>query len=127
MLSTEMKSLKEIENLSVLQKTEYYRALRTYCEKNVDRKPVNPFTRRIMYLLGRLIRAYEFEMRGCENIPKDDSVIFVCNHSNSHDFFNLTEAFVKLRKKVTPLAAWDGLNWFSRLLFKMGNITFITI
>lgn len=60
-----------------------------------------------------------------ENIPEDVALIFVGNHSNSHDFFVIKETFSRIKKSVTPLAAYDGLNALARLAFYLGNITFI--
>lgn len=119
------KTIKELENLSSEERAKYFQFMKDYCANNVKRKSFSSFTRRIAVLIGLFMRKYKLEIRGAEKIPQNEEIIFVCNHSNSHDFFTLTEVFTKLRRKVTPLAASDGLNWLSKLLFRMGNITFL--
>lgn len=51
--------------------------------------------------------------------------IFICNHSNSHDFFTIIEAFGKIGRKVTPFGASDCLNFLTKQLFKLGDVTMI--
>lgn len=119
------KTIKESENLLPEERAMYFQTLKKHCVNNVKRKPFNSFARRIVFLIGLILRRYELEIRGAENIPEGEEIIFVCNHSNSHDFFTLTEVFTKLQKRVTPLAASDGLNWLSKSLFRMGNVTFL--
>jgi len=119
------RTIKELENLSPEERATYFQSLKNHCANNIKKKSFNSFTRRIVFLLGLIMRKYELEVRGAENIPKSEETIFVCNHSNSHDFFTLTEVFTKLHIRVTPLAASDGLNCISKLLFHMGNITFL--
>ena len=72
-----------------------------------------------------MLRNYKLEIKGTEKIPSDSNVVFVCNHSNSHDFFTLSETFRKIGRNVTPLGAWDGLNFLVRLVFSLGDVTFI--
>lgn len=119
------RTIKELEYFSSEERANYFQSLKNYCANSIKRKSFNSFTRRIVFFLGLIMRKYELEIRGAENIPESDATIFVCNHSNSHDFFTLTEVFTKLHIKVTPLAASDGLNCISKLLFRMGNITFL--
>lgn len=37
----------------------------------------------------------------------------------------IKEVFSRIKRSVLPLAAWDGLNYVSRLAFYLGNVTFI--
>jgi hypothetical protein len=55
----------------------------------------------------------------------EDSALFVCNHSNSHDIFVVNEVFKKIKIPVSTLVAWDGLNFLSRTIFRMSDATFI--
>lgn len=110
--------------MSVRERAEYYHLLREYCER-YKKKPFNLFTRKIIYIVGLMMRKYKLEIRSIENIPKGDSAIFVCNHSNSHDMFTVTEVFSKLGLKVSPFAASDDLNVISRVVFDMMNATLI--
>lgn len=70
------------------------------------------------------IRKYDLDIIGRENIPYN-SAVFICNHSNSHDFFTIQEVWNDLKRPVTPFGANDCLNLFSTLLFKAGNVTLI--
>lgn len=71
------------------------------------------------------MRNFPIEIRDEDNIPGDTEVVFVGNHSNLHDFFVIKEVSKRINRHVTPLAAWDGLNLLSRIMFYLGNITFI--
>lgn len=119
------KTLKEIESLLPNERKQYYQMVRDYCIAEIPLKTYGSVKRRIAFVISKFMRRYKLEIRGIENIQANDSAIYVCNHSNSHDFFTLTETFVKINKKVTPLAAEDGLNWISRMMFGLGNSSFI--
>lgn len=45
--------------------------------------------------------------------------------SNSHDVFIIKEVFRKLKRNISPLVAYDGLNTLSRTFFFMSDGTFI--
>lgn len=125
MQGAELKSIKEIEKLSSDERIQYYQHVKDYCIAEIPLKSFSTIKRKLAYIISKFMRKYELEIRGTENIPANDSVIYVCNHSNSHDFFTLTETFVLINKKVTPLAAVDGLDWITRMIFDFGNTTFI--
>ncbi len=117
-------NFKEIEALTSEEKKVYFEKLRELCKARHVHRTTNSA---IVCLIGRLapfFRKYEIEILGAENIP-DDTVVFLCNHSNTHDFLTIREVFCKLNKKVAPLGAWDGLTFFSRLLFRLGDVTLI--
>ena len=112
-------SLNILENLSTSERIQYFNDIHKICEKRrVDRQRVS-LIKRGLARLTPLFRKYPLEIEGTENIPADENVIFLCNHSNSHDAFTLLEVFVKLHKNVSWLGAWDGLNWLSRLFFRL--------
>lgn len=125
MQGAELKSIKEIEQLSSDERIQYYQHVKDYCIAEIPLKSFSTIKRKLAYIISKFMRKYELEIRGTENVPVDDSVIYVCNHSNSHDFFTLTETFVKTNKKVMPLAAEDGLNWISQIMFSLANSIFI--
>ena len=78
-------------DLSISEKKAYYEQLRKECvefknaQANIGQgliKTIYPF-----------LRKYQIELQGEENIPKDTRVLFVANHSNSHDIFTAYEMF----------------------------------
>ncbi len=116
-----MKSVREVEQYSLSQKQEYYSFLRNVCNGLKTRS----FTcDKIIVLLAPMLRNFEIEIRGIENLP-EHNLLFVANHSNSHDYFVTKEVFGKMQRNVTPMGAWDGLNALARFVFKAGDVTFI--
>ena len=119
-----LKDYKEIEVFTPEERKQYFDKLHEHC---IDRSVRRTTNDAITYLIGKIapsLRNYEIEILGVENIP-DETAVFLCNHSNSHDFFTIREVFYRLSKRVTPLGAWDGLNLCSRLLFRLGDVTLI--
>ena len=114
-------SLNELEALPYAKRHVYFERLMAECKSMCVSKPIWPFVVRTIGRIVPLIRPYDLVIEGEENIPSDTEVIFLCNHSNSHDFFTVDELFYKLKKQVSPIVAWDGLSWFSRLFFRLGN------
>lgn len=114
-------SFKEVETLSNKEKQEYYLRLRRFC---YGKHFFSITCKRIIALISPHLRNFELEIRGTENLDIDSNAVFVCNHSNSHDFFTTEEVFSRIKRSITPLGAWDGLNFFSRLLFALGDVTF---
>lgn len=118
-------SLKELESLSLEEKEKYYKILKEYCDSikvNIESKKIS---KKLISLLAPHLRKYKLEIYGDENIPKEDSAIFICNHSNSHDFFTTHEVFNELNRNVTPFGASDCLNFVSLQMFKLGDVTLI--
>ena len=70
-----------------------------------------------------ILRNYEYEIIGMEHIPDNGNALFMCNHSNSHDFFTIHEIFEKIGINVSVLAASDDLNIFTKLLFQISDAT----
>jgi len=79
----------------------------------------------VLSALCPVLRSFPIEIRGDENLP-EGAAVYACNHSNTHDFFVMTEVFSRLGRPVTTLAAWDGLNLLSRIAFTLGNAVFVT-
>lgn len=118
-------SIKELERLSIEEREKYYQSLREYCSSikvNIESKKIG---KKILSLLAPNLRNYKLEIYGEENIPKEDSAVFICNHSNSHDFFTTQEVFNNIDRNVTTFAASDCLNFISLQMFKLGNVTLI--
>lgn len=112
-----------LEKLSISERKEYYEHLRLLClnahsdHLNVGQdiiKKVYPF-----------FRKYEIEIQGEENIPRDSNVIFVVNHSNSHDIFTAYEFLSKLDRKGSAMVATDCLNPITTGIFKVSNATLL--
>lgn len=118
-------SIKELELLTINEKEKYYQMIREYCDflkVNIESKKIS---KKIISLLAPHLRKYKLEIYGDENIPKNNSAIFICNHSNSHDFFTTQEVFNELNRNVTLFGASDCLNFISLQLFKLGDVTLI--
>lgn len=118
-------SIKQLESLSIEEKEKYYEMIREYCDLlkvNIESKKIS---KKIISLLAPHLRKYKLEIYGDGNIPKDDSAVFICNHSNSHDFFTTQEVFNELNRNVTPFGASDCLNFISLQMFKLGDVTLI--
>lgn len=113
---------KEVESWSIPNKKLYYNSLQNECKKR-KQKPTGCSW--LIATIAPLLRNFPIEIRGAENIPEDTTVVFVGNHSNSHDFFVIKEVFSRIKRSVSPLAAWDGLSLISRTAFYLGNVTFI--
>ena len=118
-------SIKQVASLSDEDREKYYSMVRNYCESlkvNIESKKIS---KKIISLLAPNLRNYKLEIYGDENIPKDDSAVFICNHSNSHDFFTLHEAFGSMNRNVSPFGASDCLDFLSLQMFKLGDVTLI--
>lgn len=72
-----------------------------------------------------LIRKYQIDIQGAENIPKDSNVLFVANHSNSHDIFTAYEMFSFLERKGSVMVATDCLSPITTQVFNISNATLL--
>lgn len=72
-----------------------------------------------------LLRNFPIEIRGKENLPTNETALFICNHTNTHDVFVTMEVFARLKRSSISFCAWDGLNIVSRIAFAMGNTVFV--
>lgn len=70
--------------------------------------------------IAKKLNKFNIEFLGLENIP-NSPCIFICNHSNSHDFYTIQELFEMLNRSVNVLVGSDCLNFPSRLLFELGS------
>ncbi len=119
------KSLKTIENMSPDERKAYFDEMHEICKNRKVKRYTNPFILNILALFIPLTRNFEIEINGEENLMDVGNAIYLCNHSNTHDAFVVREVFHKLKKEVAPLVAWDGLNCFSRLLWKLFDCVLI--
>lgn len=124
-MSIKILSSKEVEQLDAKAKKEYFNKLREYSDNlkiNVHSKDIS---KKIISHLAPMIRNYDLDIIGEENIPSDPGAVFICNHSNSHDFFTVHEVFDELKRPVTPFGADDCIDFFTLQLFKAGDATLI--
>lgn len=116
-------SREEEKKLSVSELKEYYQKIRKFYQEqgrlndNFYQKVHKVYTQ-----IAKILRHYDIELRGIENIPLDTNVIFACNHSNSHDYYNLQEVLPNI---FYALSGEDTLNKFSKFLLKLGACIFI--
>ena len=118
-------SIKELNMLSIEEREKYYQSVREHCnliKVNIESKKIS---KKLISLIAPHLRKYKLEIYGEDNIPKDDSAVFICNHSNSHDFFTSQEVFDELGRNITPFGASDCLNFISLQMFKLGDVTLI--
>ena len=115
------------KNLQMLDENskEYLKHLRRYSDSLKGCVPKKGIPKKVISILAPLLRNYDLDIIGRENIPHDTSALFICNHSNSHDFFTIHEIFNDLKRSVTPLGAKDCLDFFTIQLFKAGDVTLI--
>lgn len=71
------------------------------------------------------LRGYKLEFEGVENIPKDSNVLFIANHSNSHDIFTAYEVLSALQRKGSVMVATDCLTPVTTELFNISNATLL--
>ncbi len=115
----EWKSMKELECLGTEEKLRYFSELREYCSglRNKNAEKTNFKREALMGLYQKIVPGYDYVIEGKENIPKDGNALFVCNHSNSHDFFAAQEVMRRLGLRVSVLAGSDCLNLPNQAIF----------
>lgn len=113
----------DVEKLPICEKKQYYEDLRSKCIllKNSQLS----FGQDLIKRVYPLIRNYKIEIQGEENIPKDSNVLFVANHSNSHDIFTAYEVFSMLQRRGSVMVATDCLNPITTQLFNFSNATLL--
>lgn len=114
----------EEKKLTIEELTRYYNELREFY-KNKDLglgANINDKFHKIYGFASKFIRKYDFEIRGLENIPDNEQVIFVCNHSNAFDTYTMHET---LKKLFYPLTGSDCLNPLSYALIGLAGGQFI--
>jgi len=112
-------SNKEIEALTFEERNKYFLKLQEYLEKLqiLNNKKLG-LGHEIITKIYPFLRNYDYEIIGAENIPDNGKALFLCNHSNSHDFFTPHEVFKKLGSNVCVFCANDDINIATQILFK---------
>ena len=113
----------ELDNLSSLERKEYYENLRNYCLLMKDNQL--QIGQGLIKRFYPLLRNYKLEIEGYENIPSDSNALFVVNHSNSHDIFTAYEVLSMLNRKGSVMVATDCLNKVTTKIFNMSNATLL--
>lgn len=110
-----------IENFSSCK--EYYEYLRKMCLNNM--KNNYSFGQDAIKTFYPLLRNYKIELEGTENIPNDTNVLFVLNHSTSHDIFTAYEVLSMLNRRGSVMVATDCLNLITTGIFAISNATLL--
>ena len=74
------------------------------------------FVHKVYKWLATNIRKYDLDIDYGNIEDIEGSVIFACNHSNSHDFYTIQEVF---KNNVNIFASYEGLNTMTVLIFKL--------
>lgn len=106
---------------SITERKEYYEQLRKQCLELKNKQP--SFGQDLIKHLYPIVRNYFIEIQGEENIPKSTNVLFVANHSNSHDIFTAYEFLSLLKRNGSVLVATDCLNLLTTQIFSFSDAT----
>lgn len=117
-------SVQEIENLTPNQRKRYYQYLKEYCLQLELKKRTN-IGQKLISRIYPYLRNYKLEIIGEQNIPQNDSAIFMCNHSNSHDIFTAYEVFNQLGREASVMVASDCLSLATEAIFRISDATII--
>lgn len=114
-------------NMSVDEKISYYQELRNYCERLSKNKRKKMSCGQQMISKFYNSRFYKNRVRiiGIGNLPYPTPVLFVCNHSNSHDIFTMYSILEKLGIPSSVMVATDCLNPLSIAAFASADSTFL--
>ena len=111
------------ESLSTSDKKEYYLQLRKQCLSIKNHQL--QIGQSIIKNVYPFLRNYQIELQGTENVPIDSNVLFVANHSNSHDIFTAYEMFSYLERKGSVMVATDCLSPITTQIFNISNATLL--
>ena len=112
-----------VDSLSISQQKEYYENLRKQCIFMRDNQL--KVGQNVIKYVYPFLRRYKLELQGEENIPKDSNVLFLVNHSNSHDIFTAYEVLSSLRRKGSVMVATDCLNLITTEIFNISDATLL--
>lgn len=118
-------SNRELEKMSTEERLLYFNRLKEYCTNLTDKNSSISLGQQLISKIYPTLRNYDIDIIGENNIPKNNSSVFICNHSNSHDIFSAYEVFSELDKSVSVLVATDCLSPFSKSIFSLADSTFI--
>lgn len=108
---------------SASEQKEYYKMLRNICMQIKNNQL--DIGQNIIKRVYPFLRKYKLEIHGEENIPKDSNVIFLCNHSNSHDVFTAYEVLSALKRRGSVMVATDCLNPITTKIFDVSYATLL--
>ena len=113
----------DLSNLTVSEKKEYFEMLKKQClALKSDQLSLG---QRLISNIYPILRNYKIEIQGEENIPCDSNVLFVANHSNSHDIFTAYEMFSFLKRRGSVMVATDCLSPITTQIFNISNATLL--
>lgn len=125
MTNPDILSYRDEKKLSSSDKKEYYKSLRDYCFEisKKNKSGISLGQKIISSLYMPSFYNSKLEIYGSENIPSNENVVFVCNHSNSHDIFSLYSIFSKVDISASVMVATDCLNPLSTTVFDIAGST----
>ena len=103
---------------------EYYEYLKNVC-LNIKMNNQLSIGQAAIKMFYPLFRNYKIELEGVENIPTDTNVLFVLNHSTSHDIFTAYEFLSMLNRRGSVMVATDCLNPVTTEIFNISNATLL--
>lgn len=115
------------KNMCDEEKLDYYKKLREYCEvlSLENKKEMSLGQQMISKVYNPSFYNNKIEVLGENNIPSNEPVIFVCNHSNSHDIFSMYSILEKIGISSSVMVASDCLNLFSISAFAAADSVFL--
>lgn len=112
-------SNRELDSMTIEERIVYFKFMKRYfLSSNIDTTKEREFVKKFVDIVYPHVRGYDYEVVGLENIPSNGNAIFVCNHSNSHDFFTPYEVFRNMGIDPMVFVANDDLNGLTNYLFK---------
>lgn len=125
MTNPDILSYRDEKKLSSSDKKEYYKLLRDYCFEisKKNKGGISLGQKIISSLYMPSFYNSKLEIYGSKNIPSNENVVFVCNHSNSHDIFSLYSIFSKVDIRASVMVATDCLNPLSTTVFDIAGST----
>jgi len=114
-------SNRELESLTSDERQKYFNELKGHCIDQQIPKSGQHFLQKIISAVSPMIRNYEFEIQGKDNIPAKGNVLFVANHSNAHDFFTTQETFNSVGVQITFLASNEDISHLIISVFQACN------
>lgn len=119
---------RELQNLTTKEKIRYFGELKEQCLDIKKKTPKGTQLARnfVRTIYPPIVRRYEYEVIGKEYVPENGKAIFVCNHSNSHDFFTPLEVMHNYFGLEPSLyVAKDDLNLSTQGIFAACNAVLI--
>lgn len=119
-------SNKELEQMNLESKIEYFIELsKLSLEKQSKLSTRKNIFHKFVATIAPHLRNYDFEIIGEENIPDNGKALFMCNHSGSHEFFTIHEAFDKIGSNVSAFAASNGLSSAIKYIFEKSSTVLV--